>query len=131
MPWVGNEFRYTKRLLKAIAENYIPIYEGLPLSYGEVVTNPWALAEFRADFDTALNNIGKGKWTGRISQFKDYHYFGWLQQIIVADILGVSDHTLTVYGFRDIAGLRGYAYYRMANFLNGGHTNEKPENNAR
>ena len=107
--------------MRTIAESYTSIYEGLPLSLRSEVTNPWALAEFKADFDMALNSIGKGNWTGIISyQFKDYKHFGRLQQIVIAIILGIPDYELEGLGFYDILRLKGYAFYLMAKYLNEG-----------
>ena len=120
MPWIENQFFYTKRLLKTIAGNYVTLYDGLP-SWGGQITNPWALAEYKADFDIALNGIGKGKWQGIDNhQFRDFRHYGRLQQIIIADIMGMDDYTLEVYGFYSVPRLRGYAYYLMCLRLNGG-----------
>ena len=101
-----------------IAENYTNLYDGLPLSLRSEVTNLWALAEFKADFDMALKSIGKGEWAGKIDKFKDYKYYGRLQQIVIADILGIDDYELEGMGFYDIPRLRGYAYYLMCKSLN-------------
>ena len=118
--WIGNNYFYTKRTLKAIAENYISIYEGLPLSLRSEVTNLWALAEYKADFDIALNSIGRGKWTGEIKRFKDYRHYGRLQQIVIADILGIDNFELEGIGFYDVPRLKSYAYYLMCKKLNEG-----------
>ena len=115
MPWIGNQFIYTKRLLRTIADNY-PLHYGLPAYGGELITNPWSLAEYKADFDLALNNLGRGKWTGNLGVFSDYRYFGRRQQIVIVDILGIIDPL----GFYDIPKLRRLAYGGMAKFLNGG-----------
>ena len=115
MPWINNEFIYTKKLLKAIAKSYESIYEGLPVSWKAEVYNPWAIAEYKADFDVALDSIGKGHWKGEIdgSNLANYRQFGHLQQVVIADILGKD------LGFYQVAQLRGRAYRWMANCLNG------------
>ena len=118
MGWRGNQFFYSKRLLKTIAENYCSIYEGLPLSSGEEVTNPWLIAEYKADFERALQSIGRGKWDGNLTEFKHYRNYGRLQRIIIADILGIGDNELIE--FSQIPRLRGYAYYLMTKCLNDG-----------
>ena len=121
MGWQGETYYYSVKILRVIAENYTSIYDGLELRPGHLITNPWALAEFRADFDVALQSIGKGKWTGNIDgrKFKDYHYYGRLQRIVIADIFGVTDSELEGLGFYSIPRLRGYAYYLMVCSLNG------------
>lgn len=123
MGWVNDKFFYTKRLLRVIVQNYSTIYDGLPLSLSEEVTNPWALAEYKADFDMALKGIGKGEWSGQISgcRFKEFKGYGRLQQIIIADILNIDERQLVGLGFWDIPRLRGYAYYLMCQQLNGGN----------
>lgn len=125
MPWDNDydRFTYTTGLLKGIAMGYASIYMGLELGTGYHVSNPWAIAEFKADFDTALRGIGKGKWPGLIAlrPFGYYRRYGRLQQIIIADILGVGDYDLwSNSGFYRIPQLRGYAYYLMARVLNEG-----------
>lgn len=121
MPWIKNEYIYTKKLLKAIAGNYQLIYEGLPLSWKTEIYNPWSIAEYKADFDIALDSIGRGYWAGELngSNLADYKRFGYLQRIVIADILGKSNKELSGLGFYQISQLRGRAYRWMANRLNG------------
>ena len=119
MGWINDQFYYSKKLLRVIAENYTSIYNGLPRLHSEVV-NLWELAELKADFDMALNSIGRGKWDGKMGCFKDYKYFGRLQQIVIADVFGVNDDYLGGLGFWDISKMRSYAYYLMYCYLNGG-----------
>ena len=121
MGWRDDKFYYSIKVLKTIAENYTSLYEGLEFRSGHLIVNPWSLAEFKADFDVALLSIGKGRWTGNITRhkFKDYHYSGRLQRIIIADIFGISDYELEGLGFYSIPRLRGYAYYLMVCSLNG------------
>ena len=118
--WRDDKFYYSTKVLKTIAENYTALYEGLEFRAGHLVTNPWALAEYKADFDLGVQSIGKGKWTGAIGKFRDYHYHGRLQQIVIADILGIKDSELGGLGFYNIPQLRGFAYYLMQQILNGG-----------
>ena len=125
MGWNGNEYFYSKHTLRTIAANYLNIYEGLPLSLNEEVVNPWALAEYKADFDMALRNIGRGRWIGEKGEFKSFRHYGRLQQIIIADIMGIDDYELEDLGFYDISRLKGYAYYLMQIYLNGGNNVNK------
>ena len=119
MGWKGDQYFYSKRTLRTIAENY-PLSDGLPTFWGQI-TNPWALAEYKADFDMALNSIGRGRWVGLDGlKFKDYRYYGMLQQIVIADIFGVSDEKLVgFYNTSWIPRLRSYAYFKMMEYLNG------------
>ena len=119
MAWRGDKFYYSIKMLKTIAENYTSLYEGLEFRSGQLETNPWALAEYKADFDIALQSIGKGRWTGSISKFRDYRYYGRLQQIVIADILGRQDFELRELGFYSIPRLRACAYSCMKESLNG------------
>lgn len=121
MGWQGNEYFYSKRTLRLIAANYTNIYSGLPLSLNAEITNPWALAEYKADFDMALKGIGKGQWSGLVNgcRFEDFKHYGRLQRIIIADIMGIKDDELERLGFWGIPRLRGFAYYLMIKYLNG------------
>jgi hypothetical protein len=131
MPWINEtEFYYSSKLLRQIAESYHHIYEGIVIkSWNETIdgqtigcerciSNPWEIAECKADFDKALSAIGRGKWQGIASEkLSNYKGFGRLQRIVIADIVGIDDYELK--GFYDIPRLRGYAYSQMARFLNG------------
>lgn len=120
MAWKDDTFYYSVKVLKTIAENYTSLYEGLEFRSGQLIVNPWALAEYKADFDMAMQSIGHGKWTGNLDthKFKDYHYYSRLQQIVIADIFGIKDWELESLGFYSIPSLRGYAYYLMVKHLN-------------
>ena len=119
MPWVDGKFFYTKAIIKAIAENYGTIYDGLPVSWRADTYNLWSLAEYRADFCNALNAIGRGRWHGELHKpFNYYRKFGRLQRVIIAGLIGVDDETLDRAGFYGIPQLRGYAYYLMCKVLN-------------
>ena len=120
MPWEGGQYRYTKGLLMAIARNYSMMSEGLELRASQLITNPWSLAEYKADFDMALQSIGRGRWTGAISshEFRDYRSFGRLQRLIIAEILGINDYELERLGFHKIRQIRSYGYYLMCRHLN-------------
>ncbi len=109
MGWDNDDFFYTTGLLKTIAAYYQEIYNGIPRLSGEL-TNPWELAELKADFDLALNSLGKGTWNGK----REYRGFGLFQRMVIADIF--QDNL----SGRDIQRARGIAYSRMRRFLNGG-----------
>ena len=100
--WEGDQFIYTQRLLRVIAENYATLYDGLPTLNGEI-TNPWGLAELKADFDNALSSIGYCKWEG--IENKGY---GLLQKAVISDIIGKVNHYNS-----------NKAYSKMKRFLNG------------
>ena len=118
----NDNYRYSTSTLQAIARNYQYIYDGLPL--GGLITDPWSIAEFKGDFDTALRRIGRGHWVGLESvNFKYYRPFGRLQRIIIADIIGIRTYELMMMGFSNIPQLRGFAYYLMKLYLNGGISN--------
>lgn len=128
-----NVYTYSVQKLKDIAACYDNIYQGIEFYkkgklYNYTETNPWEIAEFKADFDMALNKLGQSRypsraphWTGEIKtmQFSDCKWFGRLQQIVIADILGMDDYELAGLGFYDIPRLRGYAYHLMKTYLNG------------
>jgi len=122
--WQGNEYVYSARTLKVTARFYDKIYQGLPLSFTFEVTDPLQIAEYRADFDRALDAIGRGCWDGQIDDkdFWDFKFFGKLQRIVIADIYGIADEELEGRGFYRIPQMRGRAYRRMVECLNGERT---------
>jgi len=61
MPWVNDKFYYTNGTLRAIAGGYDTVSEVLMIGDYQIV-NPYALVEFKADFDMALDSIGKTEW---------------------------------------------------------------------
>ncbi len=114
MAWVGNKFRYSPTKLKKFASGYAGIHYDMRFArWGE-------LAEIKADFDCALDGIGRGKWGGTLRKFKTYRNFGDYQRIVIADILGKTDTELTKMRYDDIIGLRKTAYRMMCQFLNKG-----------
>jgi len=131
--WKGDEYVYSKKILKKVAGNYEHIYDRIVLAVytvildGYKVEREWCirgeqvLIEYKADFDMALNELGKGRWTGEIEgcEFRDFRYFGRLQQVVIADVYGIDDATLEDMGFYNIPKLRGLAYWRMTQLLNG------------
>lgn len=83
------------------------------------VGEPLSVMEFKADYDLALQSIGRGHWVGLTSlDFGYYKQYGKQQQTVIADILGMSDYELQGRGFYQIDQLRGSAYSRMLAFLN-------------
>jgi len=111
MPWVNIlDFYYSRKLLQVIAENYETLYsDGLPVSLTQVVTNPNSVAEFKADFDHALNEIGRGKWRGYPEKLRG---FGKFQRLIISDIYGLPIK------INYAPQLLGRAYGAMARVLN-------------
>jgi len=121
--WKNDEYIYTKGILGSIAKSYDHIYNGIETKSGMLLeANTLSIAEYKADFDRALNAIGQSNWTGEIDnkEFIDFRYFGKLQCIVIADIYGIDE--LESWGFYDVPRLRGYAYSVMVKFLNTGET---------
>jgi hypothetical protein len=118
--WEGNEYVYTKGMLKRIALSYQHIYQGIE-GLSSDITNDLEIAEYKADFDRALNEIGRGEWTGEIDYltFRDFKYFGRLQRMVIADIYGMTEPELKRLGFINISKRRNYAYTLMVKVLNG------------
>ena len=124
---------------RGLIEGYIEYYDGLK-NYQVL---PWQVIEkiggraavrgqrkfdspfelpaiMNADFDMALDKIGKGKWTGLIDdlKFSDYKRFGRLQWVVIASIIGIEDYELEGLGFYRMPQMRGRAYGRMIRILN-------------
>lgn len=119
--WQDNEYVYSKGMLKRIAYSYQHIYQGIGGLNNDIVD--WrSIAEYKADFDRALNGIGRGHWTGNIDEltFRDFKSFGRLQRIVIADIYGIADGELEQDGLYRIQNLRSIAYGRMLQILNDG-----------
>jgi len=106
-------------ILRAVADCYLSIYDGLILNWRAEIYEIWDIISYKIDFDRALSAIGREPWHGLISEeFKNYRHYGRLQRLVIADILQVTDGELAQ-SFRDIPKLKGIAYRRMADFLNG------------
>jgi len=124
---------YSKWLLERIAESYHHIYDrivlyeysiildGYQVGRERCVKGIYSLIEYKADFDSALNSIGKGNWTGGMDDITNCGFkpFGRLQQVVIAQIYGVDNWELEQRGFYRIPQVRGYAYHLMADRLNG------------
>ncbi len=110
--WKGNEFLYSVKILKAIAENYFTLYDGVSFREGNLLTDPLSIAEYKADFDNALNALGKGHWDGeypsRVNHFSD------LQHVILIDIRTQS------LNHHENTHIRSQAYHLMKVYLNEG-----------
>lgn len=133
MPWITEtEYQYTPGLLKKISFSYDTIYDGIVIrQWSEIVdgetvgrerrvSDPWLIAEHKADFDLALSAIGRRHWEGiTSSNLSDYKNFGVLQRMVISDILGIPDEELMGLGFYQIPQMKGRAYKWMAKFLNG------------
>ena len=129
MPWKGSNleyFEYTPQQMRDIAACYGSLYEdGLEFTQRSglfsLVNNPYSVVEFKADFDTALDNLGRGHWDGRIdgNAFQNYGYFGTLQRVVIAQICGYEDWELEEFGFYQVPQLLGRAYSWMAKQANG------------
>jgi len=113
-------YTYTVGTLRRIADYYCSLYNQ---EFFHPQADLFALAEYKADFDLALSAIGRGHWIGlENTDFRAYRYFGKAQQVVIADILGVTDYELRGLGFYQVGQLRGKAYKWMADFLNGFRT---------
>ena len=120
--WRNDDYVYTSGILKGIATSYHHIYQRIEWytkarSEPIVINDPQALVEYKADFDMALNEIGRGTWSGEKADLRNY---GRLQGVVVADIYEIEDDYLEALGYYDITKFRGMAYSFMARFLNGG-----------
>jgi len=109
--WQNNEYVYSKGMLKRIAYSYKSIYTDGIDGLSGVITNPWVIVEYKADFDCALDAIGRGFWAGYTDDI-DYRSFGRWQRIVMGDIEG--DMGRMEYDPQT----RGRAYGAMARFLN-------------
>lgn len=125
MGWVNGEYFYTTGVLRAIAANYLTLYNGFPVSWRKDEYDLTNIAEYKADFDRALNAIGKGAWAGKLMPWTFYRRYGRCQRTVIANILGITDYELSLQGFYGIGRLRGYAYYLMCRQLNKGGYNVK------
>jgi hypothetical protein len=87
---------------------------------GQVIVHEgYSLVEYKADFDTALNAIGKGKWRGKLTKFNCYRGFGAMQMAVIADVVGEPDERLERIGLTRIPLLKVTAYRAMSKYLNG------------
>jgi hypothetical protein len=117
--WLNDTYIYSPGWLKTIAANYEHIYQGISLINGELLNETQALIEFKSDFDRALDELGRGDWYGEIDKpYQWYKYHGKLQRVVIADIYGIPDCELER-EFYSIPRLKGFAYRRMSNILNG------------
>lgn len=111
-------------MLRRITRSYEDLYTvGIEIVITEDIVvrigDPLSVMEFKADYDLALQSIGRGDWRGLTSlDFGYYKHYGKQQQTVIADILGMSDYELQGRGFYQIDQLRGSAYSRMLTFLN-------------
>jgi len=140
MPWVNDDFRYSKWLLEKIARSYEHIddrivlgsytllIDGYPVEQERCIQGAQVLVEYKVDFERALEKLGHSRYPGRAPKldltscdFKDYHRYSRLQQIVVADILGLDDYELMDKGFYRVPNLRAIAYSLMAKTLNSAH----------
>lgn len=123
-------WNYRSKYLRGVAENYkdYSIYKFLSPPSPNVDRNPTRLRydklSTKIDFDRALDVMGRGHWSGtgfgdgaKDNKFKTYRSFGRLQQVVIADIIGITDGELEQVGFYDIERLRGWAYGAMSSFL--------------
>ena len=119
MGWDVDKLHYIYKVgtLRAIADYYCSLYNQ---EFFHPQEDLLSIALFKADFDLSLSAIGKGHWTGIVNpDFRAYRYFGKAQQVVIADIIGITDYELRGLGFYQIGQLRGRAYRWMANYLNG------------
>lgn len=110
-------YTYKVGTLRAIADHYCSLYNQ---EFFHPREDLYSIALFKADFDVSLSAIGKGHWTGIVnSDFRAYRHFSRMQQVVVADIIGITDYELKAWGFYKISQLRSRAYREMASYLNG------------
>lgn len=103
MAWREGYYYYTVRLLRYIADNWNSLYtDGIEFSEERATTNPFDIAEFRADFDISLHSLSKRQ-----------------RKVIEADRDGVSDNVLEQRGYWEIKKFRRQGYHLMKLYLNG------------
>jgi len=125
-------YAIAKVFCMAITGKGIETQEITNFLYGDSdITNPSSIVDYKADFDKALNAIGRGKWDGifpakpeekreeYIKYFKKYRNFGQLQRVVIAQMLHIRDHKLLAFGIKDAWKYRYEAFRAMANYLNG------------
>ena len=108
-------------LLLKVIEGEEPSYkECLEIfQWGNDITDPFLIVEYKADFDRALSELGRDNWDGKCpTNFNHYKHFGRLQRVIIAQMLGLTDSYLEGQGFDNIPKLLGLAYFRMLENLN-------------
>lgn len=100
------------------------------LKRSDDITNQFSVVEYKADFDRALNAIGRGKWDGMFPAkprekpeeypryFKQYRNFGQLQRVVIAIMLHIGDDKLRALGIKGAWSYRASAFKAMANYLN-------------
>jgi hypothetical protein len=122
--WKGLDYHYSKMVLKAIAAFYgqDTIYTVLDRI---VARDPCSVTEYKADFDRALNQIGRCKDWGNQDiedvKWKECRKYGIWQQLVIADCIGATDEDVRRMRLPEdqIPKLTGQAYGAMARFLNG------------
>ena len=118
--WIGDKYIYSKSLLKNIAENYLTIYDGLPVSWRADIYVLMRIAEYRADFIMSFNKLGQfhnkkpPHWDGELKPFKYFKPFSRSQKIIIADILKIE----TLPDYYNPEQLKSRAYTWMLKYLN-------------
>ena len=137
MPWVQDSFKYSKWLLERIANSYGHIYDKIVLGSYTVVLDGYlvereksiageqVLIEYKADFDKAFASLGRQHnhqpplyFEYKGGRLKYYSQYSRLQQVVVADIIGITDEELLDKGFYRINNLKGMAYSTMTKYLN-------------
>ena len=100
-------YLYTVNILSCIAASNSHIYQGIEFYrkglYRYTVTNPLLIAEYVADFDTALESLSYRR-----------------QKVIEAYMEGVDDFELEGKGYYEVAKFRGSSLRKMADYLNNG-----------
>ena len=102
MAWVNDRFYYSIRLLRSICGSYENIYDGLEVGL-YVETNPFRLAEYRADFDLARRHLGRRK-----------------RKFIELIINGYENGELIKRGFYEVERFKRICFNEMKIILNGG-----------
>jgi hypothetical protein len=111
-----DNFRYSNRVLRTIAENYLQLYlDGL--SFKDTVIDGFELAEFICDFENGVSSLGS-KFV-LLPEFKDYNC-NQFQKIIYADIFNIQDSELFErYHIVNPERMRHISYSKIKRYLNG------------
>ena len=101
MGWHKGKYYYSVWLIRYLAEHWDNLYDdGIGFEDYED-TNPWSIAEYRADFSIAIKKVGRR-----------------MRKSIEEYIKGTPDRVMEMRGYYEVASLREKAYVAMVETLN-------------
>ncbi len=115
-------YYYKIGVLKAIAQGYRMLDDGLSFKENREIYNARSISEFRCDFEMAFSSLGR-KFNGtKGRRFKDFRNYPLLQRAVLADIFDIGWWDLRKTGDIELLSLRKEAYRQMCDYLNGRKT---------